>query len=138
MIGGFLLRKKTLVCITGILCLLAALAFAADKPVEQSSQGVVLKSTNVKAPKMNARGKVVEISDTAIKIARRIKGNIEVMEFALENPVQNITVNDSVTIDYSIKDGKLTASRVAKPKTGKNSGSNGTNQINEKPASTAK
>ena len=125
-------------CITVILCLLAALAFAVDKPVEESSQGVVLKSTNVKAPKMNARGKVVEISDTAIKIERRIKGNIEVMEFSLENPAQNITVNDSVKIDYSVKDGKLTASRVAKPKTGKNSGNTGTKQTKEKPASAAK
>ena len=138
MIGDYLLRKKTLVCITGILCLLAALAFAADKPVEESSRGVVLKSTNVKAPKMNARGTVVEISDTAIKIARRIKGNVEIMEFALENPAQGITANDSVTIDYSIKDGKLTASRVAKPKTGKNSGSNGAKQTKEKPASAVK
>ncbi len=132
------MRKKTLACITVILCLLAALAFAVDKPVEESSQGVVLKSTNVKAPKMNARGKVVEISDTAIKIERRIKGNIEVMEFSLENPAQNITVNDSVKIDYSVKDGKLTASRVAKPKTGKNSGNTGTKQTKEKPASAAK
>ncbi|MEN6508053.1 MAG: hypothetical protein ABFD63_04610 [Smithella sp.] len=132
------MRKKTLACITVILCLLAALAFAVDKPVEESSQGVVLKSTNVKAPKMNARGKVVEISDTAIKIERRIKGTIEVMEFSLENPAQNITVNDSVKIDYSVKDGKLTASRVAKPKTGKNSGNTGTKQTKEKPASAAK
>jgi hypothetical protein len=135
---GRLFMKKTLVCITGILCLLAALAFAADKPVGESSQGVVLKTTNVKAPKMNARGKVVEISDTAIKIARRIKGNVEIMEFALENPAQDITVNDSVTIVYSIKDGKLTASRVAKPKTGKISGNTGTKQAKEKPASAAK
>jgi len=132
------LMKKTLVCITGILFLLATLAFAADKPVEESNQSAVLKTTNVKAPKMNARGKVVEISATAIKIERRIKGNVEVMEFALENPAQNITVSDSVTIDYSIKDGKLTASRVAKPKTGKNSGSNETKQIKEKPASAVK
>ncbi|MHB8138401.1 MAG: hypothetical protein ACYDGO_08460 [Smithellaceae bacterium] len=130
--------KKTLVCITGILCLLAALAFAAEKPVPDTKQAVVLKATNVKAPQMNARGKVVEISNTAIKIARRIKGNVEIMEFALENPVQDVVVNDSVKIDYSMKDGKLTASRVAKPKAGKNIGNNATKLTKEKPASATK
>ena len=117
---------------------MAVLAFAADKPVGESSQGVVFKTTNVKAPKMNARGKVVEISDTVIKITRRIKGNVEIMEFVLENPVQDVVVNDSVKIVYSIKDGKMTAARVAKPKTGKKSGGNGTKQTKEKPASVLK
>jgi hypothetical protein len=131
-----MLMNKILVCITGILCLMAALAVAADKPVTESNQGAILKTA--KAPKMNARGKVVEISSASIKIERRIKGNIEVMEFALENPAQDIAVNDSVTIDYSIKDGRMTASRVAKPKTGKNSGNNGIKQTKEKPASISK
>jgi hypothetical protein len=36
------------------------------------------------------------------------------MEFALEKPVKNIIVNDSVKIDYIENDGKLIASRVAK------------------------
>jgi hypothetical protein len=130
--------KKILVCIISVLCFVAALAFAADKPVTESSQGVVLKTTNVKVPKMNARGKVVEISPSSIRIERRIKGNIEVMEFALENPAQDIAVSDSVKIDYTVKDGKLTASRVAKPKAGKGSGSNGTKQTKEKPAPVVK
>lgn len=129
---------KKLVCLTGIICLLAALAFAADKPVTQANQGAVLKTTSVKTAKMNARGKVVEISDTTIKIARSIKGNVEIMEFALENPAQDIVVNDSVKIDYSVKDGKLTASRVAKPGAVKNSGKNGAKQTKEKPASVTK
>lgn len=137
-IGRYMLMSKILVCITGILCLMATLVFAADKPVTESSQGVVLKTTNVKVPKMNARGKVVEISDTSIKIERRIKGNVEVMEFALENPAHDIAVSDSVKIDYSVKDGKLTASRVAKPKAGKGSGSHGTKQTKEKPAPAVK
>ena len=126
--------KKILVCITGILCVFAALAFAADKPVAESNQGAILKTTMQKAPKMNASGKVVEISDISIKIERRIKGNIEVMEFALENPARDIAVSDSVKIDYSVKDGKLIASRVAKPKAGKGLGSHGTKQTKEKPA----
>lgn len=130
--------KKTLVCLTGVICLWAAIAYAADKTATETNQGVVLKTTSVKAAKMNARGKVVEISDKAIKIARSIKGDIEIMEFALENPTKDIVVNDSVKIDYSIKDGKLTASRVAKPGAVKNPAKNGIKQIKEKPASATK
>jgi len=135
MIGRSLLMKKTLVCMIGVICLVAAFAFAAPKPATEPNQGAALKTTNVKSAKMNARGKVVEISDTAIKIERSIKGNVEIMEFALENPVKDIVVNDSVKIDYSVKDGKLTASRVAKPGAVKNSNKNGIKQTKEKPAS---
>lgn len=130
--------KINLVCIISLICLLAVFAFGADQPAKESNRGVVLKTTNVKTAKMNARGKVVEISDTAIKIERSIKGNVEIMEFALENPIKDIAVNDSVKIDYSVKDGKLTASRVAKPAAVKNPVKNETTQTKEKPASTTK
>ena len=130
--------KKTLVCITGVICLLAVFAFAADKPATDSNQGASLKTTNVKTAKMNARGKVVEISDKAVKIERRIKGHVEIMEFALENPAEGIVVNDSVKIVYSVKDGKLTASKVVKLEAVKNSDKNGTKQSKEEPASVTK
>ncbi|MDP2853084.1 MAG: hypothetical protein Q8O28_02415 [Smithellaceae bacterium] len=130
--------KKALVCIAGLICILAAFSYAADKPAAEANKGAGLKTANVKTAKMNASGKVVEISSTAIKIERSIKGNAEIMEFALENPVQDIVVNDSVKIDYSVKDGKLTASRVAKPGAAKNSGKNGPKQTKEKPASAMK
>jgi hypothetical protein len=131
--------KKTLVCMTGVICLLAAFAFAADKPAIEANRGAVLKTTNVKTAKMNARGKVVEISDKAIKIERSIKGNVEIMEFALENPVMDVAVNDSVKIAYSVKEGKLTAARVAKLGAVKNPIKNGAaSKTKEKPASAAK
>ncbi|MEE9912197.1 MAG: hypothetical protein K4571_10800 [Deltaproteobacteria bacterium] len=130
--------KKALIGIAGLICLLAAFAYAADQPATNSNQSAVLKANNVKTAKMNARGKVVEISDKAIKIERSIKGNVEIMEFALENPAQSITVNDAVKIDYSVKDGKLTAARVVKLSPVKNAGKNGAKQPKEKPASAAK
>jgi hypothetical protein len=136
--GNPQLMKKILVCITCTICLLAVFAFAADKPATNANKGAVLKATNVKTAKMNARGKVVEISGKAIKIERSIKGNAEIMEFALENPVLNIAVNDSVKIDYSVKEGKLTAARVAKLGAVKNSNKNVTKQTGEKPASATK
>ena len=125
--------KKVLVCATGIVCLLAVFAFAADKTVAPSTKSVFPKTAT-----MNARGKVVEISDKAVRIERSIKGSAEIMEFALENPAPGIAVNDFVKIDYTIKDGKMTASRIAQPKAEKNHRKNETKQVKEKSAATAK
>lgn len=110
------MMKKALVCIIAVVCALAAYAFAADMPVTNANQSAVEKQNNVKAAKMNARGKVVNISDKSITIERSIKGNVEKMDFALEGPVAGISVNDSVKIDYSSKDGVLTAATVVKLK----------------------
>ena len=43
-----------------------------------------------------------------------VKGDIETMAFSLEKPSAGIIVNDSVKIEYTEKDGTLTASRVSK------------------------
>ena len=105
--------KKALWYVVGTVFLLSTLAFAADKAASLD-KAVPIKTNIVKAAKMHATGKVVEISDEAIKIERTVKGDVETMEFALEKPVKGITINDSVKIAYMEKDGKLTASRVAK------------------------
>jgi len=105
--------KKALWYIVGTFFLLSTLAFAADKAASPDKAGPV-KTNIVKAAKMHATGKVIEISEASIKIERTVKGDVGTMEFALEKPVKNIIINDSVKIDYMEKDGKLTASRVAK------------------------
>ena len=105
--------KKALWYVVGTVFLLSTLAFAADKATSPDKAGPV-KTTIVKAAKMHATGKVTEISDESVKIERTVKGDAETMEFALEKPVKNIIISDSVKIDYMEKDGKLTASRVAK------------------------
>ena len=105
--------KKALWYVVGTIFLLSTLAFAIDKPASPAKVGPV-KTNIVKAAKMHATGKVIEIFDASIKIERTVKGDVETMEFALEKPVKNVIVNDSVKIDYMEKDGKLTASRVAK------------------------
>ena len=106
--------KKALWYIVGGVFILSALAFAADKPISETIKADSAKTNTIKAAKMNATGKVIDISDESIKIERTVKGDVETMEFALEKTVKNIFVNDSVKIDYLEKDGKLTASRVAK------------------------
>ena len=105
--------KKALLYIVGVVFLLSTLAFAVDKPTSPSNADPI-KTNIVKAAKMHATGKVIEISNESIKIERTVKGDVETMEFALEKPVTNIIVNDSVKIEYIEKDGKLIASRVAK------------------------
>ena len=105
--------KKALWYAVGTVFLLSTLAFAIDK-TDSSVKVDPVKTNIVKAAKMHATGKVIEISDESLKIERTVKGDVETMEFALEKPVKNINVNDSVKIAYMEKDGKLIASRVAK------------------------
>ena len=100
--------KKAIWYLVGAIFLLSTLAFAADKAASP------VRTNVVKAARMHATGKVVEISNESIKIERTVKGDIENMEFNLDKPSTGIMVNDSVKIDYTEKDGKLTASRVAK------------------------
>jgi hypothetical protein len=116
-VAGMLWRevivKKAWLYIIGAVFLFSTLAFAADKIVPPAKINPV-KAGIVKAAVMHATGKVVEISDASIKIERTIKGDIETMEFALDKPLTNIIINDSVKIEYTEKDGKLTASKVSK------------------------
>ena len=105
--------KKALSYAIGTIFLLSTFAFAIDK-TESAVKGDTVKTNVVKAAKMHATGKVVEISDESVKIERTVKGDVETMEFYLEKPVKNISVGDSVKIAYMENDGKLIASRVAK------------------------
>ena len=106
--------KKALWYIAGGVFLLSALAFAADKPISDTIKADAVKTNTIKAAKMNATGKVINISDESIKIERTVRGNVEAMQFALENPTENIAVNDTVKIAYINQDGKLVAARVTK------------------------
>lgn len=105
--------KKAWLYVVGTVFLLSTLAFAVDKPTPPIKADPI-KTNIVRAAKMHATGKVIEISDVSIKIERTVKGAVETMEFALEKPVKNIIVNDSVKIAYIENDGKLIASRVVK------------------------
>jgi hypothetical protein len=105
--------KKALWYVAGAIFLLSTLAFAVDKPASPVKAAPV-KTNIVKAAKMHATGKVIEISNETVKIERTVKGDVETMEFALEKPFAGIVADDYVKIAYTEKDGKLIASRVAK------------------------
>lgn len=66
----------------------------------------------VRVTKMRAAGVVTEISDTALKIERKVKDKVETMEFALEKPAAKIKVGDKVKVSYETKDNKNVAARV--------------------------
>lgn len=106
--------KRSLVYIISVAFLLSVFAFAADKPSTVTTKVDHAKTNAVKSPKMNATGKVIEISDSSIKIERAVRGNVETMEFALDKATENIVVNDSVKIAYIEQDGQLLASRIVK------------------------
>ena len=106
--------KRALVYIVSVAFLLSALAFAADKSATDTTKVDPAKTNVVKSAKMHATGKVIDISDSSIKIERTLKGDIETMKFSLENPAENIAENDIVKIAYTNQDGKLVAHRVAK------------------------
>ncbi len=106
--------KKVLVYAIGAAFLLQAVAFAADKPVSDASKADPIKMAPVRTAKMNATGKIIEISEKTIKIERTVKDKVETMAFILDKPVENLAVNDKVKIAYIEKDGNLLASGVAK------------------------
>lgn len=67
-----------------------------------------------KETKMNATGKVAEISDTMLKIDRHVKGKAETMEFSLEKACSNVSAGDKVKVSYVTKDDKNIAAKVTK------------------------
>jgi len=106
--------KRALVYIVSVAFLLSALAFAADKSATDATKVDPAKTNVIKSAKMHATGKVINISDSSLKIERTVRGNVEIMQFVLENPTENITVNNTVKIAYINQGGKLVATRVAK------------------------
>ena len=72
------------------------LVFAAEKPVSAPP-------VPPRIPEMSAAGKVLEVSDTFLKIERTLNGKAEIMEFILEKPFSNIAVGDQIKVSYQEK-----------------------------------
>ncbi len=91
-----------------------ALAFAAEQGVKTPSKVEPAKAAAIKIVKMKATGRVVEVTDTSLKIERTAKGTVEPFEFALEKPLTKIKVGDKVSITYILKDEKNVITRITK------------------------
>jgi len=85
------------------------LAFAAEKP-----QGAAPPPPRV--PEMSTAGVVLEISATVLKIERTLKGEAEIMEFAIEKTFPTISVGDQIKVSYRQKEGRNILTRVAPAK----------------------
>ncbi|MGO9136645.1 MAG: hypothetical protein ACLP9S_09020 [Syntrophales bacterium] len=107
--------KRLMVLIAGIVFVFSAAVFAVDGTSQAPAKNDASKAVTVKPPKetkVSITGVVKDISDTMISVERTIKGKTEIMEFALDKPVEKITAGDKVKVNYLKKDGKNLATRV--------------------------
>lgn len=102
--------RRGMLIAAGLVFLLFAWAIAADPP---ASKAPAAPARADKVTRMRAPGTILEISDAALKIERRIKDKVETMEFMLEKPVK-FKAGDRVRISYVERDGKMIATRVVK------------------------
>jgi hypothetical protein len=113
--------KRLVFTLTWVVLITVAFAFAAEKSSLQATKPERVKAATAKAAslkeiKLNATGKVMEVSETNLKIERTVKGKdgaSEIMEFVLEKP-KKVKIGDKVNVTYIKKEGQDVALRVAK------------------------
>ena len=124
--------KRIMILLAGVLFLFSASAsvFAAEQSPESNAPAVSAPAapsapteaapTPAKAAvhkanvtHMRTYGKVLEVTDTTLKIERTVKGVSETMEFTLEKPAK-VKADEMVKVRYIEKDGKNIAVRVMK------------------------
>ena len=98
----------------GVTFILCAWAFAAEQvatpaPAPAAPSGAV----RAKITKMRAPGIILEITDSKLKIERKVKDDVELMEFVLEKPVK-FKVGDKVRISYVDNNGRRIVTRIVK------------------------
>ena len=107
--------KRLMVLIAGIVFVFSAAVFAVDGTSQAPAKADASGAVAVKPPKetkVSITGVVKDISDTMISVERTIRGKTEIMEFALDKPVEKISAGDKVKVNYLKKDGKNLATRV--------------------------
>lgn len=106
--------RRFMVFLAGLFLLFCAWAFAAEQaaapaPVKAASTGVAA----AKITKMRAPGTILEITDSILIIERKVKDNVEKMEFVLEKPMK-LKVGDKVRVSYLEDKGKRIVTRIVK------------------------
>jgi hypothetical protein len=124
--------KRLMVLMVAAVFIFSGMAFAADVAKDKAGAAVTDKGgkdVQTKSPKaappkvakMSFSGKVLDISDKALKVERVVKEKPETMDFVLEKAVEGVKAGDKVTVTYVVKDGKNVAQKVAKVKEAKKS-----------------
>lgn len=108
--------KRLVMWIISLAILFCLSAHAGDQSAAGTSGPEPAKATSIKVVKMKATGRVIDFTDTLLKIERTIKGRVETVEFALEKPLTKIKVGDKVIVTYVIKDEKNFVTKITKQK----------------------
>jgi hypothetical protein len=104
--------KRLMLFVVGLSFLLCAWAFAAEQSATKAPVPEAPAKT-VKVTRMRAPGTILDVSDVALKIERKVKDKVEPMTFILEKPTK-FRVGDKVRVTYVENDGKMVATRVVK------------------------
>ena len=104
-------RLMSIVLIIGIFCASAFLYAATSDRAEKASSAPGAPAS-VRVTKMRAAGKVIEITDVALKIERKVRDKVETMDFALETPLIKIKAGDKVRVSYITREDKNVATKV--------------------------
>jgi hypothetical protein len=106
--------KRLMLFAAGLTFLLCAWAFAADQAATLApAKAAQAKAATVKITKMRAPGTILMITDSQLKIERKVKDNVETMEFVLEKPLK-FKVGDKVRVSYVEDNGKMIVTRIVR------------------------
>lgn len=106
--------KRFMFFLAGLFLLFCAWAFAAEQAVTPAPAKAVsgtTAATNI--AKMRAPGTILEITDSTLIIERKVKDNVETMEFVLVKPMK-FKVGDKVRVSYLEDKGKRIVTRIVK------------------------
>jgi hypothetical protein len=106
--------KRLMLFAAGLTFLLCAWVFAAEQAATLApAKAAPAKTATVKITKMRAPGTILEITDSQLKIERKVKDNVETMEFVLQKP-QKFKVGDKVRVSYVENNGKMIVTRIVR------------------------
>jgi hypothetical protein len=90
----------------------SAFLYAATSDKAEKTVSAPGAATAVRVTGMRAAGIVIEITDTALKIERKVKDKVETMDFTLEKPLVKIKAGDKVRVSYITREDLNVATRV--------------------------
>jgi hypothetical protein len=100
--------------LAGLSLFLYAGVFAAEQAAAPvSAKAVTTGTVAAKVTKMRAPGTILEITDSKLIIERKVKDNVETMEFILEKPMK-FKAGDKVRVTYVEDKGKRMVTNIVK------------------------
>ena len=104
-------RLMAMIFVMGTFCA-SAFLYAATSDKAEKTVSMPGAAAAVRVTKMRAAGLVIEVTDTALKIERKVKDKVEAMDFTLEKPLVKIKAGDKVRVSYITREDQNVATRV--------------------------